>query len=89
MTKIEQYYRQDFCHLTDRTRIYIQTHDLLNGLMIYSLLRIRVIVLNATFNKVSVTSWLSFLLVVETGVSGENHRTAQLYRIKMYRVHLA
>jgi hypothetical protein len=29
---------------------------------------------NATFNKISVISWQSVLLVEETGVSGENHR---------------
>ena len=31
-------------------------------------------VLNATFNNISVISWLSVLLVEETGVPGENHR---------------
>jgi hypothetical protein len=30
-------------------------------------------VLNATFNNISVTSWRSVLLVKETGVPGENH----------------
>jgi hypothetical protein len=30
-------------------------------------------VLNATFNNISVISWLSVLLVEETGVPGENH----------------
>jgi hypothetical protein len=30
-------------------------------------------VLNATFNNISVISWLSVLLVDETGVPGENH----------------
>ena len=29
--------------------------------------------LNVTFNNISVISWLSFLLVEETGVPGENH----------------
>jgi hypothetical protein len=29
---------------------------------------------NATFNNSSVISWLSVLLVEETGVSGENHQ---------------
>jgi hypothetical protein len=33
------------------------------------------IVLNATFNNISVISWLSVLLVEETGGSGENHRS--------------
>jgi hypothetical protein len=31
-------------------------------------------VLNATFNNISVISWRSVLLVEETGVPGENHR---------------
>jgi hypothetical protein len=31
-------------------------------------------VLNATFNNISVTSWWSVLLVEETGVPGENHQ---------------
>ena len=32
-------------------------------------------VVNATFNNISVISWRSILLVDETGVSGENHRS--------------
>jgi hypothetical protein len=35
-----------------------------------------VMVFNATFNKISVISWRSVLLVEETGVHGENHRPA-------------
>jgi hypothetical protein len=35
---------------------------------------VRFMVLNATFNNISVMSWLSVLLVEETGVPGENHR---------------
>ena len=31
-------------------------------------------VFNATFNNISVISWLSVLLVEETGVPEENHR---------------
>ena len=37
---------------------------------------LRFMVLNATFNNILVISWLSVLLVEETGVSGENHRPA-------------
>jgi hypothetical protein len=33
-------------------------------------------VFNGTFNNVSVRSWQSVLLVEETGVSAENHRSA-------------
>jgi hypothetical protein len=32
-----------------------------------------VLLFNATFNNISVMSWLSVLLVEETGVPGENH----------------
>jgi hypothetical protein len=35
---------------------------------------VRVIVVNAIFNTISVISWMSVLLVEETGVPGENHR---------------
>ena len=34
----------------------------------------RFMVFNATFNNISVISWRSVLLVVETGVPAENHR---------------
>ena len=34
----------------------------------------RFIVLNATFNNISVISWRSVLLVEEIGIPGENHR---------------
>jgi len=50
-------------------------------------------VLDATFNNISVISWRSVLLVEETGVSGENHRPAashwQIVSHMLHRVHLA
>jgi hypothetical protein len=45
------------------------------------------LVLNATFNNISVISWRSVLLVEETGVLGENHQPAasnKLYHIMLY-----
>ena len=39
--------------------------------------RVRVMVFNATFNRISVISRGSVLLVEETGVLGENHRPAE------------
>jgi hypothetical protein len=46
-----------------------------------------VMVLNTTFNIISVISWRSVLLVEETGVPGENHRpiTDKLQHIMLHR----
>ena len=41
---------------------------------VYVCLLVCLMVFNATFNNISVTSWLSVLLVEETGEPGENHR---------------
>jgi hypothetical protein len=38
--------------------------------------RVKVMVFNATFNNNSIISWRSVLFVEETGVTGENHRSA-------------
>jgi hypothetical protein len=51
-------------------------------------------VFNATFNNISVISWRSVLLLVETGVPGENHRSVANHwhiwsHMMLYRVHLA
>ena len=35
-----------------------------------------IMVINATFNNISVISWQSVSLVEETGAPGENHRPA-------------
>jgi hypothetical protein len=40
---------------------------------ISAIFRVRAMVLNATFNNISVISWRSVLLVKSTGVPGENH----------------
>jgi hypothetical protein len=37
-------------------------------------MEVRLIVLNATFNNISVISWWSVVLVEETGVPGENQK---------------
>jgi hypothetical protein len=38
------------------------------------------LVFNATFNNISAISWLSVLMVEETGVPGENYRPATSHR---------
>ena len=55
--------------------------------------RLRVMMFNATFKNISAISWRSVLLVEETGVPGENYRSAachgQTYNhILLYRVHI-
>ena len=44
------------------------------GSILYSWVRVRTMVFDATFNNISVISLWSFLLVEETGVPRENHR---------------
>ena len=50
-------------------------HEILHNILRHWFcLFVCLIVLNATFNNISVKSWLSVLLLEETGVPGENHR---------------
>jgi hypothetical protein len=40
---------------------------------------VRDMVFNTTFNNISIISWMSVLLVEETGVPGENHHPDDLH----------
>ena len=48
--------------------------------------RVRNIVLNATFNNISVISWRSVLLVEETKVLGKNHQPSASHTDKLYHI---
>ena len=53
--------------------------------------RERIMVFNATFNNISVASWLSVLLMEETGIPGQNHRPVASHwqTLTLYWAHLS
>jgi hypothetical protein len=50
-------------------------------LIFFYWVRVMGMVFNATFNNITVISWRSVLLVEETGVPRENHRSARIFFI--------
>ena len=57
-----------------KSKLCIRTTQYTNGRHFLRVRRVMVMVLNPTFNNISVISWRSDLLVEETGVSAENQR---------------
>jgi len=65
-------------HLFAIRKFYLATsnkqNDIVNKTRYICVCVVRVVVFNATFNNISVISWLSVLLVKETGVPRENQQ---------------
>ena len=53
--------------------LYLEKPLKIFGTLLIGLVLVGFMVFNATFNNISAISRLSFLLVEETGVPGENH----------------
>jgi hypothetical protein len=57
--------------------LYFQTtHHGRDQMIVWWVVWARVGVFNVTFNNISIISWLSAVLVEETGIPRENHRPA-------------
>ena len=65
--------------------IHVKTKDDKNYHNVPVMLRVRVMVFNATFNNISIISWRSVLLVEETGETTDlSQVTDKLYHIMLY-----
>ena len=59
--------------------VYLISMAVIIKVTIFSMMRVRIIVFNATFNNISAVYWRSVLLVEETRIPRENHRPVASY----------
>jgi hypothetical protein len=58
-----------------KTKTYNTVGTIQENIIITQILRVKVMMINATFNNISVISWQSVLMVKKTGIPREYNRT--------------